>query len=150
MRHLARLAGLALIVAAMFALMFGPTPVAADATCDAVVADLPVLTDNIQSEWIVQNCSARTSVRITLSEFRDGDWERADCDGGVDNCTIVRPTADQDCGDGSLFCAYTTIHKTETWNQAGDPCARSWRTKVTVRNPDGDVIAQDTSPANTC
>jgi hypothetical protein len=80
---------------------------------------------------------------------RGGDWER-DCDGDVDNCTIVRPTAFQDCSDGTLYCAYSDLNKTEVWNQAGDPCARSWRTKVTVRNPDGDVIAQDTSPANTC
>ena len=127
-----------------------PAPVHADATCDAIVADLPVLTNNIQTEWIVDTCTARTSVRITLSEFRGGDWERADCDGGVDNCTIIRPTAFQDCGDGTLFCAYSTLNKTEVWNQAGDPCARAWRTKVVVRNPDGDVIASDTSPANTC
>lgn len=122
----------------------------ADATCDITYADLPVLSDNIQTEWVVQNCSSRTSVRITLSELRAGGWERADCDGGTDNCTLTRPTGTQDCGDGTLFCAYSTINKTETWNQAGGPCTRYWRTKVTVRNPDGDVIAQDTSPANTC
>lgn len=122
----------------------------ADASCDAVVADLPILTDQIQTEWVVDNCSSRTSVRVTLSEYRNGDWERADCDGGVDNCTIIRPLVAQDCGDGTLFCAYTTIHRTEVWNQTGGPCSRYWRTKVVVRNPDGDVIAQDTSPANTC
>jgi len=123
---------------------------AADATCDVALADLPVLTDNIQTEWIVDGCSARTSVRITLSELVAGDWERADCDGGVDNCTTVRPTAPQDCGDGTLFCAYGTIHRTDVWNQNLAPCQQEWRTKITVRNPDGDVIAQDTSPANTC
>ena len=130
--------------------MGAPQAVSADATCDVALADLPVLTDNIQTEWVVDDCSARTSVRITLSELVNGDWERADCDGGVDNCTTVRPTVTQDCGDGTLFCAYTTIHRTDVWNQNLAPCSQEWRTKITVRNPDGDVIAQDTSPANTC
>jgi hypothetical protein len=137
----------ALILAILAAL---PSTVSADASCDAVVSDLPILTGNIQTEWVVDTCSARTSIRVTLSELRNGDWERADCDGGVDNCTIVRPTTSQDCGDGTLFCAYSTIHRVDVWNQAGDPCARQWRTKVVVRNPSGDVIAQDVSPANTC
>lgn len=122
----------------------------ADASCDSVLADLPILTNSIQTEYVVDNCSARTSVRITLSEFVGGDWERGDCDGGVDNCTIVRPTGVQDCSDGTLFCAHSTIHKTEVWNQNADSCSRPWRAKITVRNPDGDVIAQDTSPANSC
>lgn len=134
----------------LLAILAMPGPVAADATCDAIVADLPILTQSIQTEWVVDTCSARTSVRVTLSELRADGWERADCDGGVDNCTIIRPTAQQPCGDGSLFCAYTIIHKMEQWNQSGDPCARWWRTKVVVRNPGGDVIASDVSPANTC
>jgi len=140
---------LILTLAIAAGLMAAP-PISADASCDAVAADLPVLTDNISSEWIVDTCTARTSIRVTLSEFKGGDWERADCNGGVDNCTVLRPSVDQDCGDGTLFCAYTTIHRTEVWNQNGEPCSRLWRTKVTVRNPDGDVIGQDTSPANTC
>jgi len=141
----------AVALASIYAgMMFSAGHGHADASCDAVVADLPILTNNIQTEWVVQNCGARTSVRVTLSELRVDGWERADCDGDVDNCTIVRPTGIQDCGDGTLFCAHTTINKTEVWNQNGDPCSRFWRTKVTVRNPDGDVIAQDTSPANTC
>jgi hypothetical protein len=145
MRHLVAAA----LAVALFVAV-APTTSAADASCDAVVADLPTLTGNIQTEWVVQNCSSRTSVRVTLSELRGDGWERADCDGSVDNCTIVRPTGTQDCGDGTLYCAYATLNKTEVWNQSGDPCARQWRTKVTVRNPSGDVIASDTSPANTC
>lgn len=142
---------LCLCIAAIYGgMMWVPGHGHADASCDVVLADLPVLTDQIQSEWVVQNCSSRTSIRVTLSELRADGWERADCDGFVDNCTIVRPTGSQDCGDGTLFCAYATIHKTETWNQGGGPCSRQWRAKVTVRNPDGDVIAQSISPANTC
>lgn len=149
MRHSLRFC-VALVSIIILGMMFGPSHVHADATCDVIVADLPVLTDNIQTEWVVDNCSSRTSIRVTLSELRAGGWERADCDGGVDNCTIIRPFGDQPCGDGSLFCANTTIHKTETWGQTGNPCSRLWRTKVVVRNPSGDVIASDISPANTC
>jgi hypothetical protein len=148
MRHAIRLS-LALI-AICLGMVFMPSHGQADASCDAVVAGLPLLTPNIQTQWIVDTCSARTSVRITLSELRGGDWERADCDGGTDNCTTIRPTGVQDCGDGSLFCAYTTINRTETWDQDTDPCNRFWRTKVVVRNPSGDVIASDVSGAVTC
>jgi hypothetical protein len=142
-----RLAAIIMLFAAvgLFSLSARST---ADASCNAVLADLPVLTDPIQTEWVVDTCNAKTQVRVTLSELVGGDWQRADCLNG--DCTTVKPGASENSDCDPFYCAYATVHRTSTWNQDDGPCTHTWRTKVTVLNRDGDVIAQDTSPGNTC
>jgi len=137
------------LVAAGFAAW--PSVTAADAGCDAVVGDLPILTDNIQTEWVTLNCSPDYRVRVTLSEFVDGDWQRASCPlNDTGDCTRVHPRDWEGAVCDPFYCDGSDHHLTDAWNQIGDPCAHTWRTKVTVSRLNGDVIAVDTSPGNTC
>lgn len=142
----------AIITAALaFIAATAPANVSADAGCDAVVADLPVLTDNIQTEWVTQGCSPNYEVRVTLSEFTGGAWNRADCPSRASGeCTKVHPVDAENPNCDPFYCDGSNHHDTDNWNQDGGPCSRLWRTKVTVYRPNGDVIAVDTSPANTC
>lgn len=145
-----RLVALLVAVAAAAAMLAAPAATA-DAGCSAVLADLPVLTDDIQTEWVTQDCSPNHQVRVTLSVLVDGDWQRATCPGNVTgDCTRLHPTDSEDANCDPFYCDGSTHHQTDDWRQLGAPCAHIWRTKVTVYRPNGDVVAIDASPGNTC
>ncbi len=140
------------LVGMLAAMLVHPQGAQSAATgCDVVIADLPVLTDNIQTEWVVSNCDGKYQVRSVLLEESGGSWSRAACSGNsTGQCVHIHPLDAENASCDPFYCSGSDHNVTDTWNQDDSACNQNYRTRVTVLNVNGDVIGTDTSPTNSC
>jgi hypothetical protein len=129
-------------------LVMAPTATAL-ATCDTIKADPPLLNPDINTHWIVNNCSAKVQVTAVLQEYNGSQYVTAECGTGG-TCSHVRPSTLQESVCLPYYCAYTNNNRDENYNQHDNQCGHDYRNHVVVRNTNGDVLGTDNSSSSYC